>query len=325
MPCATIHMFTAGRVLETWRSSPSAAPFDSSSPDLVERFLQGAMGPDLGFCPGVDRFVSELAHYVRTGDLARALFERASTPGQLAYALGWATHVLTDAEIHPLVGRVVGERLSGDRTRRVNASEDEATHTAVEVGLDLHFHRKHPDLPRPPFAPALDPAGAAFLARALRGTYDLRWNVRWLARAQRRAGLAMASWPHVLDVVGAAGGSQGSAALRRWLGRAAVALTTPLARAGTSLAGILRPLSPPGWMVEEVERCGVRFARRFQAHVEGGLARLPNRNLETGDEEALVTDHPGSLRTTRRLALLRSGAAALDFVSRRGYVDPGSA
>lgn len=49
MPCATVHLLTAGRALDSWRAQPARAPFDPGEPALVQDFLAGAMAPDAGF------------------------------------------------------------------------------------------------------------------------------------------------------------------------------------------------------------------------------------------------------------------------------------
>lgn len=305
MPCATIHMLTAGRVMAEWRRTPSRAPFDAGDPDLLEHFLHGAMGPDMGFIPGVDRFVSELSHYVRTADLARTLVDAATTERERAYAWGWVTHVMTDVDVHPLVGRAVGERLRGDRSLRLDAAEDEEAHTALEVGLDMVFLSED-DLPRPPRMPVFGERGVRFLARALGRTYDLEWDPRWLAAAHRRAVLSTAAWPATLELVRA--GRRRDGALRGWIGRAALLAASPFARPGTSLAGLLRPVRPPRWLVDEVRRLADGFADRFHRHVEDDLAGLENRNLETGAPEGSVEGHANTERTVERLARLRRGA-----------------
>lgn len=343
MPCATIHMLTAGRVMAEWRRSPSLAPFDSTDPELLEHFLHGAMGPDMGFVPGVDRFVSELSHYIRTGDLARTLVEAADTEQETAYAWGWVTHVLTDVKVHPLVGHAVGEHLRGDRSLRLDAAENEEAHTAMEVGLDLVFLSGEENLPSPPRRSAFGEGSIGFLARALGRTYGLEWDPRWLAGAHGRAVMATALWPATLRLVSAGrrfdrspaevagsdageGGPRGPAPgrLQRLLGRAALLAAAPFSRPDTSLAGLLRPLRPPAWIVDEVRSFADGFAERFHLHVHTGLEELENRNLETGAPEGSVTGHANTERTVERLARIREGASWAGLVKQRLYAPAGS-
>lgn len=343
MPCATIHMLTAGRVMAAWRRSPSLAPFDSRDPDLLEHFVHGAMGPDMGFVPGVDRFVSELSHYVRTADLARILVDAAGTERERAYAWGWVTHVMTDVKVHPLVGRAVGEHLRGDRSLRLDAAENEEAHTGMEVGLDLVFLAGEEELPTPPRRPAFGEGGIRFLARALGRTYGLEWDPRWLAEAHARAVVVTALWPATLRLVWAgrrfdpspvevpgsdagedARRAPGPGGLRRLLGRTALLAAAPLSRPRTSFAGLLRPLRPPAWIVDEVRAFADGFAERFHEHVDAGLEALENRNLETGAHEDSVTDHANTERTVERLARIRRGAPWAGLVRKRLYQPAGS-
>ncbi|NIP58306.1 MAG: hypothetical protein GWM92_08645 [Gemmatimonadetes bacterium] len=308
MPCATIHMLTAGRVLDAWCDRAGHAPFPVDAEELRDAFLLGAMGPDMGFVPGVDRFVSELSHYVSTGDLTRTLLDRAATPRQEAFAWGWATHHVTDVEIHPLVGRACGERLRGDRELRLNSSDDLPTHVGIEVGLDLHFLRSDPRIPRPPTRPLLDPVELGFLVDALEETYGLEWERPTIARDYRIAVRQTARWPRVITLLARARGfgrdGSGSDRLLPRLGRGVLDAAAYLAGASSAAAGLFRPLHPPGWVVERVRRVAEVFPERFQTLVQDRLRSIENRNLETGLLEGEPVDHPDSERTFRRLRAL---------------------
>src|SRR4051812_43716256 len=58
----------------------------------------GALAQDMGYYPGGSRALSDLMHYVRSGDFVRALAEEAHDPGEYAFALGALAHYLGDAE-----------------------------------------------------------------------------------------------------------------------------------------------------------------------------------------------------------------------------------
>lgn len=310
MPCATIHMLTAGRVLRAWDRRPRRAPFPVERPELRRAFLHGAMGPDMGFVPGVDRLPSELAHYVSSGDLARAIFREANSPAEAAYAWGWATHHLTDVEIHPLVGRACGERLLGDRSVRLNSSDDLQTHVAVEVGLDLVF-LDEPGIPRPPQARDSGVGDMAFLARALERTYRIPWDPDSLGRAHRTAVARTARWPALLSELGRLRrfGRYGASGLGpRSLIRPLLSTVARLIPVGTAAAGFLAPQAPPRWLVRRVREVARAFPDRFQEEVEAGLEGLENRNLETGRCERSDVHHPDSERTLRTLRRLQGVA-----------------
>lgn len=312
MPCATIHMLTAGRVLRGWDRHPGRAPFAVEAPRLREAFLLGAMGPDIGFVPGVDRLVSELAHYVSSADLARRILGEAASVEERAFAWGWATHHVTDVEIHPLVGRACGEHLLGDRALRLNSSDDLETHVAMEVGLDLLFLREHPEIPTPPAGPAFESGGIRFLARALEATYRIPWDVGELHRSCRTAVARTARWPSAVLLLGRSRGigdaADGRGPLHSVLGWA-LAGAARLVPFGSAAAGFLKPLPPPPWLVRRVRETADDFPERFQARVEDRLAGLENRNLETGRPEDAPVEHPDSERTLRRLRELQDGRA----------------
>lgn len=315
MPCATIHMLTAGRVLEHWEAKPGRAPFPVTEPALRRAFLLGSMGPDMGFVPGVDRLLSELSHYVRTADLTRTLLREARDAEQEAFAWGWAAHHQTDVEIHPMVGRACGEYLHGDRDLRLNSSDDLYTHVAMEVGLDLVFFGKSPSIPRPPRVSPFRGDRLDFLRRALESTYRIRWNASALQRSHRAATRRTARWPGALRLLAAGRGfaplpERGS--VPRPVRRAAgwlLDLAHHLADPDGAPAGFLAPLRPPDWIVREVDEAARRFPERFQAEVEAGLEGLENRNLETGLEEGAPVEHPDSAATRRRLTALQNGGS----------------
>ena len=128
MPSVSLHLVLADRVLAELRRGARTAPFPPAAPECVNAFYPGALGPDLGYMPGGHRPLSELAHRVRTADLARALVETARSPVERAFSWGWVTHVLADVAVHPLVGLGVGEVVHGDRSVFVDAAAAPAVH-----------------------------------------------------------------------------------------------------------------------------------------------------------------------------------------------------
>lgn len=311
MPCATIHMLTAGRVLERWKDDPGTAPFAVAEAALEESFLLGAMGPDMGFVPGVDRLVSELAHYISTGTLVRALLEEADSPRQRAYAWGWATHHLTDVEIHPLVGRACGEHLLGDASVRLNSSQDCETHVAMEVGLDLVFLATDPAIPPPARTPLHGEDEIGFLARALERTYGIPWDREGLRVSHKKATVRTARWPRILKLLarlrGFGPGRDAGGGPIPTLGDPLLSAAHRFTTAGSAAAGFLRPLKPPRWLVERVRETAEGFPHRFRSVVEDGMGGIENRNLETGLPEDAPQDHPDSVQARRRLMELRAG------------------
>jgi hypothetical protein len=306
MPCNTVHLFTAGRVLARWGEDPGASPLPLSQPGAAEAFLHGAVAPDMGFVPGVDRWVSELAHWVRPADLARALVDAARTPVETAFAWGWVAHLLTDVALHPLVGRASGERLYGDPSIRLNASDDEATHVGIEVGLDILLLRGGERIPPPPTRPLLDTDRATHLRSALESTYGVPWDGEALARAHRRAVRLSRVWPWALGIVAAGSEAQRDEAdvagsPWEWVARTTTSVGRRLARTRGAAFGFFTPLAPPTWLVDEVYAEAARFPDRFQEVVEGGLGDVENRNLESGALPGSDDRHPASEEAARKL------------------------
>ncbi len=309
MPCATIHLVLADCVLEDWRRDPGPSPFDVTRRELREAFLHGALAPDMGFIPGTDRFVSELAHYLRPAKLTRALGEAAAGAVDEAFSWGWVTHVLGDVEIHPIVGRAVGERLYGDRARRVDAEEDVATHVSTEVGLDIAFLRKNPKVSRPPSALHFDRDRIRHLSEALTRTYEIGWDSGTLLRGHETAVRMCRRWPAALRAVGWGASAPRSAGRRvaRGVAAAPFGLLARLSKSGSPARGFLRPVLPPEWMVREVESVIEAFPGMVREVVRNGFPSIPERNLETGGPAGPGKGHFASDVVARKLEQVRNG------------------
>lgn len=298
MPCATVHLLVARETLDHW-SGGNGSPFPLNARTRAA-FIHGSMGPDVGFIPGVDRFVSELAHYHRPADLSRAVLKEANTEEQQAYAWGWIAHVLGDVALHPMVGRAVGEAIHGDRSRRMDAAEHLPAHVGMEVGLDIVLLRKHSDIPPPPRSPFFDRSSIGMLGRALEATYGLSWEDSGLLRDHRTAVARTSRWPTALATLGAL-----APRWRRWplapVGAALLGPARALTGPESALRGFLTPLSPPGWLVSCIEAGAADVAERVAGHARAGLDAMENRNLETGEVQRSDETHRGALQARTRL------------------------
>jgi len=310
MPCATIHMAVAGRVLDEWTRSPPTAPVDPWRAGVREAFLHGALAPDMGFIPGTHRLVSEAAHYLRPGDLTRALLQRANSAAEEAFAWGWASHLLADVRIHPLVGRAVGERLHGDRGRRIDAMEDVATHVSLEVGLDVAVLRGDPEIPRPPAVPFFPThGGIRSFIRALAETYDLEWDPALLTQHHLRAVRLTRWWPRALGLLplhppGPPAGDRmvNGAGLHASVFERIGRLRGP----ETPLAGFLAPEAPRRWFLDAVQEEIETFPERFRELVRSGLDQVGNPNMETGEPTGVGRGHPATDLAAQKLDLARA-------------------
>ena len=309
MPCSGVHLLTAGRALTAASRGGPPLPFPVDDPECRASFLHGALGPDMGFVPGADRFVSEVSHYVRSVDLARTLVQRARSGREAAFAWGWVTHVLTDLVLHPEVGRACGERLRGDRGIRLNAAENLPAHVGMEVGLDLSILASEPGIPGPPRSDAFDGRSIGYLSESLEEVYEIRWFPGELLATHRRSVVMNTRWPRALRVLdwGRGIGGVGRHPVQGLVGRAAAGVGSALARPTGAARGFFHPIPPPEWLLREVRRLADDFPERLAQLTGGGLATLPNHNLETGAPDAEPVPHPDAEKTALRVARLRNG------------------
>lgn len=101
----------------------------------------GAIIQDMGYYPHGNKFVSDLTHYVRTGDFILALLRDASDVNGYAFALGALSHYAADKDGHALgVNRAVPllypkvKKKYGDW---VTYEEDPLAHVKTEFGFDV--------------------------------------------------------------------------------------------------------------------------------------------------------------------------------------------
>lgn len=325
MPNVTLHLALADRLMERWEGDPRRAPVATDDPTIRNAFVQGSFGPDIGYFPGGDPFLSDLAHYVRAGDLTRALMRSAGNERERAFALGWLAHVLADQAIHPLVGEAAAELETGRRGGFLGISESLAAHVRVEVGLDAFVSERHPGLRDRRTRAVFDRRTVGFLGGAYLETYGLEIDPSLLL-ASHHAAVRMSN--HALATIGALGsmlGPTGEAAPMSG-GRWVFERTLEAVREGFGLEpmtlAFLSLVPPPEWLVHAVDEVVRAFPSRFRALLEGGLDELPNVNLDTG----CVQGAPGSPcaeRAHERLEAL-GGRTTVEAASRPASA-PGSA
>lgn len=280
MPNAALHLLLASSVFGRWAvGEPEAA---ARGPAVRNAFLHGAVGPDMGYFPGGHPALSELAHRATPVSLARALAAEARTAAERAYAWGWATHVLADVALHPLVNEAVGELLHGQRGRRVAPADDPVSHLRVEVGLDAVFLGRNPALRGVRLVPALTPGGLGFLTRAYRRTYGASPPKHAFLASHR--GVCHAAGP-LLTLNRLASVALGGASnpTLRTLSGVPLRLLSALSPRDSHAAGLFSPLAPPAWLVERVDRWVAAFPRLFAAHHRSGLDALGEHDLDTGE------------------------------------------
>lgn len=304
MPSVSLHLVLADRVLAGWVAGPKSAPFDPEDQLAVNAFYQGALGPDLGYFPGGYRLLSDLAHRVRSADLTKFLVESARSPVERAFSWGWVAHFLADRAIHPLVGRGVGEFVYGDQTRFVDGSEEPAAHVQVETGLDVLYMEGSTLRPTGPMLPVFDRETVGFLQRAYRETYGVEIGHQLLVGSHlavvRRVRQALVV-TRLLGRIQGIGDQPPSMACVRWFLQRARTLVHDRLGLESLVLAYLNPISPPAWLVGEVDEQVDRFSDLYHGEYGSGLARLENCDLDSGRID--VPGFPSAI-STRILARL---------------------
>ncbi|HSK17935.1 MAG TPA: zinc dependent phospholipase C family protein [Longimicrobiales bacterium] len=279
-----MHILLARQTLARWGSGPQA-PFDVRDDTSVNAFMHGSLAPDMGNFPGGSRALARLVHTRRTGQLQRALLERAATQEEHAFALGWLAHIIADVLIHPLVNE------DADRRAQPGAAQI-VEHVRVEVGLDVWFCWQHPALRGVRLTPAFDSTGYRFLADTLNSVIDAGVTAEQLTRMER--GLIMfshgalhfattvarrLSWRDDLDVTV----PFGSALVWHTASR--------LSPVNSVVNAYLNPYVPEPRLIRRVESALRSFDGMLDAAVADGAAALPDYDLEDG-----------TIRTDQRVA-----------------------
>lgn len=168
----------------TWKSSivPCLlARYPGLTPAQLDEAHAYAYGgsaiQDLGYYPFGNKFFSNLAHYVRTGDLVRAMLNDAQTPDELAFAIGALSHYVADSIGHSeAVNRAVAIEFPSLERRygpSVDYAEGRHQHVQTEFAFDVDELANHHFAPRA----YLDHVGlklsVSLLRRAFQDTYGL--------------------------------------------------------------------------------------------------------------------------------------------------------
>lgn len=296
MPGPALHHLLAGRVYARWQAAPVRAPFEPSAA-ARNAMLHGSLGPDMGYFPGADPLLAELAHHARTGAFCRALVHEARTDLERSFAWGWVTHVLADVAIHPLANEACGELLHGTRAPLWGEAVA-AVHMRVETGLDALVHARHPDL-EAALAP-MDPAVFAGVRRAYLRTFGAAPDAEGLLHAHRRVTRLLGPSARLRTLAARAVGGGAASRMARAGLRAAALLTAR----GSHAEGLFTPVRPAPWMMDEVDEIIRGFPDWFDAHYVSELRFLRDHCLDTGEPHE--TDQPCARRA---IAALRARSA----------------
>jgi hypothetical protein len=285
MPGHALHLRLAREVLGRWPFPNDSEPFRREVPACQVAFLTGSNAPDMGYYPGGDPILSDLAHYVRSADLARNLVGLAQTEAERAFAWGWGTHLLGDVWIHPLINRRAGQLSKGFRGGASTYGDDPVAHIRVETGLDGFLLVRDGLTIEPAERPGPDDSIGQFLAVAYRQTYGFSPVLSRVLRGLR-AIRDFAPWVLTLARITGArflGRPPGAGTGLHRLLLACVAAGTAALCPRSALYGLTHPLKPPAWLVKETTEVVATFTQRFRGLSVSGFTDLPNYNLDTGE------------------------------------------
>lgn len=281
MPQPTFHLLLATEALDRMAAG---APFDCSDADNRNAFLHGAIGPDMGFFPGGTRLISDLAHAQGTGDLIRAIIHGANTPRLVAFAHGWATHILTDSLFHPLINSTAAE-LEG---LPIENSRVQSMHIRMEIGLDLLAHRMRPDLQRIRLHAFIDSNSARRLSHAFANVHDIEFLPNMIVSTHRRVtqflGPLMAIQSAMLIADRNRTGPAWSPIVSGTrLGFNALGLVARSMGGDNSEAvAFLRPQMPAAEFMSTVEQLSATFFQAYERDARAGLLSFPNYDVHRG-------------------------------------------
>jgi len=116
-------------------------------PDLSEDQIKeahayaygGSVIQDLGYYPFGSKDFSDLAHYVRSGDLVHELLAESQDANEYAFALGALSHYAADIGGHPAINQAVAidyPKLRAKYGNSVRYAQDRTAHLKTEFGFD---------------------------------------------------------------------------------------------------------------------------------------------------------------------------------------------
>lgn len=152
--CASYSVLTHEEIIDICWTSDIVPLLEAKFPGLSAAQLNeahayaygGSIIQDLGYYPFGNKYFSDLLHYVRTGDMVRALLREAQTADEFAFALGALAHYVSDDVGHPAVNTAVALEFPKLRKRfgeRVTYAEAKTQHIQTEFGFDMAQVAKH--------------------------------------------------------------------------------------------------------------------------------------------------------------------------------------
>lgn len=155
------HLYAASRMID---EIPEMRSFANIGP-LVHAVMLGSVAPDAHWIAyamtykelrdgefkdmPIPEAIAELppatdAHMNQPTEVCLALLKAAETRGELAYALGWITHYITDTYIHDLINQWGGYFYSGGVNRHKALEALECKHVIAQHADKMHLTRFEP-------------------------------------------------------------------------------------------------------------------------------------------------------------------------------------
>ena len=118
--------------------------FPSATPDEIRSahayVYGGSLIQDLGYAPFSSRLMSDLTHYVRSGEFVEALLAEAQTLNEYAFALGSLAHYASDSTGHPIINRIeplIYHKLRARFGDVITYEDKPSAHVKTEFALDV--------------------------------------------------------------------------------------------------------------------------------------------------------------------------------------------
>jgi zinc dependent phospholipase C len=100
----------------------------------------GAIIQDIGYYPFGDKLLSDMLHYVRSGEFVDNLIREAQNPDEFAFAMGALAHYTSDCYGHPAVNRATASEYPNLQRRygpEVLYDQNPEAHLQTEFGFDV--------------------------------------------------------------------------------------------------------------------------------------------------------------------------------------------
>ncbi len=154
-PAGAYSLLTHEQLIDlTWQSSIVPllrSRYPNITPEELEHARSyayaGSVIQDIGYYPFGDPFVSNLTHYVRSGDFIVFLFRDAKDANQLAFAIGALSHYIGDNIGHSMATNrsvpIEFPKLAAKYGPVVTYGEDVHAHVQTEFAFDINEIAHH--------------------------------------------------------------------------------------------------------------------------------------------------------------------------------------